>query len=39
MKIIFSALLAVSLLVGIAASASALDANNFWKQHATSGER
>jgi hypothetical protein len=39
MKIIFSALLAVSVLAGIASSASAFDADRFWKEHATSGER
>jgi hypothetical protein len=39
MKIIFSALLAVSVLAGIASSASAFDADKFWKEHATSGER
>jgi hypothetical protein len=39
MKIVFSALLAVSVLAGIASSASAFDADRFWKEHATSGER
>ena len=39
MKTIFSALIALSVLAGIAAPASALDADKFWKEHATSGER
>jgi hypothetical protein len=39
MKTILSALLALSVLTGVAASASALDARTFWEQHATSGER
>jgi hypothetical protein len=39
MKIIFSALIAVSVLAGIASSASAFDADKFWKEHSTSGER
>jgi hypothetical protein len=39
MKTILSALLALSVLAGIAASASAFDGDQFWKDHATSGER
>jgi hypothetical protein len=39
MKTIISAVLALSVLAGIASSASALDADRFWKEHPTSGER
>jgi hypothetical protein len=39
MKTILSALLALSVLAGIASSASAFDSDKFWKDHATSGER
>ena len=39
MKTILSALLALSVLAGIASSASAFDGDKFWKEHATSGER
>jgi len=39
MKSILSALLALSVLVGVAGSASALDAQKFWQEHSTSGER
>jgi hypothetical protein len=39
MKTILSALLALSVLAGIATSASAFDGEKFWKEHATSGER
>jgi hypothetical protein len=39
MKTILSALLALSVLTGVAASANALDARTFWEQHSTSGER
>jgi hypothetical protein len=39
MKTILSALLALSVLAGVATSASALDAQKFWQDHATSGER
>jgi hypothetical protein len=39
MKTILSALLALSVLAGIASSASAFDSDKFWRDHATSGER
>lgn len=39
MKAIISAVLALSVLAGIASSASALDVERFWKEHPTSGER
>jgi hypothetical protein len=39
MKTIISALVALSVLAGIAAPASALDARTFWDQHPTSGQR
>jgi hypothetical protein len=39
MKTILSAIIALSLLTGVAASASALDTQKFWQDHATSGER
>ncbi len=39
MKTIVSALIALSVLVGIAGSANALDAKRFWDEHPTSGER
>jgi hypothetical protein len=39
MKTLVSALIALSLLAGVVSSASALDAEKFWKDHPTSGER
>jgi sterol desaturase/sphingolipid hydroxylase (fatty acid hydroxylase superfamily) len=39
MKTIVSALVALSVLAGIAAPASALDAKKFWDEHPTSGQR
>ena len=39
MKNILSALLALSVIAAVASSASALDAQKFWQEHATSGER
>jgi len=39
MKTIVSALLALSMLAGVAGSANALDAKKFWEEHPTSGER
>jgi hypothetical protein len=39
MKTILSALLALSVLAGVATSASAFDAQKFWQEHPTSGER
>ena len=40
MKTLVSALLALSVLAGIAAApAAAFDAKKFWKEHPTSGER
>ena len=39
MKTILSALIALSVLAGVAASANALDAKKFWDEHPTSGER
>jgi hypothetical protein len=40
MKTILSALVALSVLAGIAAApASAFDAKQFWSEHATGGER
>jgi hypothetical protein len=39
MKTILSAFLALSVLAGVATSASALDVQKFWQDHATSGER
>jgi hypothetical protein len=36
---ILTALIALSLLTGVAASASAFDGQKFWQEHATSGER
>jgi hypothetical protein len=39
MKTILSALLTLSILTSVAASASALDARTLWEQHSTSGER
>jgi hypothetical protein len=39
MKTIVSALIALSVLAGIAAPASALDAKKFWDEHPTSSER
>jgi hypothetical protein len=38
MKTILSALIALAVLAGIAAPASASDARTFWAQHASSGE-
>ena len=39
MKTIVSALVALSVLAGIAAPASALDAKKFWDEHPTGSER
>ena len=39
MKTIVSALVALSVLAGIAAPASAFDAKKFWGAHPTSGSR
>ena len=39
MKTIVSALLALSVLAGVAGSAHALDAKTFWQEHSTSGQR
>jgi hypothetical protein len=39
MKTIVSALVALSVLAGIAAPASALDAKRFWDEHPTGSER
>jgi len=39
MKTIVSALIALSLLAGIAGSTNALDVTKFWDEHLTSGER
>jgi hypothetical protein len=39
MKTIVSVAIALSVLAGIASSASALDTQKFWQDHATSGER
>jgi hypothetical protein len=39
MKTILSAIIALSVLTGVAASANAFDAQKFWDNHATSGER
>ena len=39
MKTIVSALIALSVLVGVAGPANALDAKRFWDEHPTSGER
>ena len=39
MKTIVSVLIALSVLVGVAAPANALDAKRFWDEHPTSGER
>ena len=39
MKTLISALIALTVLVGIAAPANALDAKRFWDEHPTSGER
>jgi hypothetical protein len=38
MKTIASILIALSVLAGVASSASALDVEKFWRDHATSGE-
>jgi hypothetical protein len=38
MKTIISALVALSVLAGIAAPASALDAEKFWAEHPSSGQ-
>jgi hypothetical protein len=37
MKTILSAIIALSLLTGAAASASAFDAQKFWQEHSSSG--
>jgi hypothetical protein len=37
MKTIFSAILALSVLTGVAASASAFDAQKFWQEHSSGG--
>ena len=39
MKTLVSALVALSVLAGIAAPASALDTKKFWDEHPTSSER
>jgi hypothetical protein len=39
MKTILSALLALSVLAGIAAPASAFDAQKFWDEHPTGSQR
>jgi hypothetical protein len=39
MKTILSAIIALSVLTGVAASANAFDTQKFWQDHATSGER
>ena len=39
MKTIVSALIALSVLAGVAGSANALDVKKFWEEHPTSGER
>jgi hypothetical protein len=39
MKTLISALIALTVLAGIAAPANALDAKRFWDEHPTSGER
>jgi hypothetical protein len=39
MKTIITAPIALSVLAGVASSASALDTEKFWRDHATSGER
>ena len=39
MKTIVSALIALSVLVGVAGPANALDAKKFWDEHPTSGDR
>jgi hypothetical protein len=39
MKTILAALLALSVIASVAPSASALDVQKFWQNHATSGER
>ena len=39
MKTIISAVLALLVLAGTASSGSAFDADKFWKEHPTSGER
>jgi len=38
MKTIISGLLALAVLAGIASSASAFDADKFWRDHPTSGQ-
>jgi hypothetical protein len=38
MKMIISAVLALSVLAGIASSASAFDADKFWRDHPSSGQ-
>jgi hypothetical protein len=39
MKTVISAVLALSVLAGIAAPASAFDAKKFWDEHPTSSQR
>ena len=39
MKTIVSALIALSVLAGVAGSANALDVKKFWEEHPTSGDR
>lgn len=39
MKTIVSAVVALSVLAGIAAPAGAFDSGQFWKEHPTSGQR
>jgi hypothetical protein len=39
MKTIVSILVALSVLVGVAGSANAVDGKRFWEEHPTSGER
>jgi hypothetical protein len=39
MKTIVSALIALSVLVGVAGPTNALDVKRFWDEHPTSGER
>jgi hypothetical protein len=39
MKTIVSALIALSVLAGVAGPANALDAKKFWDEHPTGGER
>ena len=39
MKTLISALIALTVLAGVAGPASALDAKRFWDEHPTSGQR